>query len=131
VNSQGDAIHQCNLARAVGAMGAGIMGGVISDGVSGLAASQAAGELGLVQVLANASGDAGDGRADITGYRTTTAQWFIRNSDDGTLVLVPWGAPGLADVPQTRRPSGGSREDARLPRHRPGGLPADESLVRR
>jgi subtilisin family serine protease len=59
VNTQGDAIHQCNQARAVGMTGAGILVGVISDGVSGLAASQASGELGFVQVLANASGDEG------------------------------------------------------------------------
>lgn len=46
----------------------------------------------------------GDGRSDIAIYRTTTGQWFIRNSDDGTLTVVSWGSPPLGDVPLIRRP---------------------------
>ncbi len=56
VNSQGAAIHRCDQANAMGFTGTGVKVGVISNGVSGLADSQASGNLGPVQVL-----DAGDG----------------------------------------------------------------------
>jgi hypothetical protein len=32
-------------------------------------------------------------------YRRTTGQWFIRRSTDSGLLLVPWGAPTLGDLP--------------------------------
>ena len=41
----------------------------------------------------------GDGRADVTVYRQTTGEWFIRRSSDGGLTYQPWGAPSLGDVP--------------------------------
>jgi hypothetical protein len=59
VTSEGDAIHRCDQARALGFTGAGIKVGVVSDGVLGLGASQAAGELGAVQVLTSGPGDEG------------------------------------------------------------------------
>jgi subtilisin family serine protease len=65
VNSQGDAIHLCNQVRAQGITGAGVKVGVISDGVAGLAASQASGNLPFVQVLANAPGDEGTAMLEI------------------------------------------------------------------
>ncbi len=59
VTSQGDAIHRCDGARALGFTGAGVRAGVVSDGVSSLAASQASGDLPGVQVLNAGSGDEG------------------------------------------------------------------------
>jgi subtilisin family serine protease len=51
VTSQGDAIHHCVDARTLAANGAGVKVGVISGGVTGLAASQAAGELPFVEIV--------------------------------------------------------------------------------
>lgn len=67
VNSQGDAIHRCDQVRASpGLTGFGVKVGVISDGVSGLPLSQAAGELPpAVQVLAAGSGDEGTAMLEI------------------------------------------------------------------
>ena len=65
VNSQGDSIHRCDQARSRGFNGAGVKVGVISDGVSGLATSQAAGELGFLQVLSSGSGDEGTAMLEI------------------------------------------------------------------
>jgi subtilisin family serine protease len=65
VSSQGDSIHRCDQARSAGFNGAGVKVGVISNGVSGLSASQAAGELGLVQVLSAGSGDEGTAMLEI------------------------------------------------------------------
>jgi hypothetical protein len=65
VTSQGDSIHRCDQARSLGFNGAGVMVGVISDGVSGLSASQTAGELGPVQVLSAGSGDEGPAMLEI------------------------------------------------------------------
>ncbi len=58
-NSQGDATHKANVARsAYGVSGAGVKVGVLSDGIAGLAASQALGDLGAVTVLAGQAGPA-------------------------------------------------------------------------
>jgi hypothetical protein len=65
VDSEGDTIHRCDQARPLGFDGAGIMVGVISDGVDGLATSQGAGELGVVQVLSAGSGDEGTALLEI------------------------------------------------------------------
>jgi subtilisin family serine protease len=66
VTSQGDAIHRCDQARALGFTGSGAAVGVISDGVAGLAASQATGDLPAgVTVLANAPGDEGTAMLEI------------------------------------------------------------------
>jgi hypothetical protein len=65
VTSQGDSIHRCDQARSVGFNGAGIKVGVVSDGVSGLSVSQAAGELGPVQILSAGSGDEGTAMLEI------------------------------------------------------------------
>jgi subtilisin family serine protease len=54
VTSQGESIHRCNQARSLGFDGTGVKVGVISTGITGLAASQAAGELGPVQVVSAA-----------------------------------------------------------------------------
>jgi hypothetical protein len=68
VNSQGDAIHRCSQVRPPsGALtGAGSKVGVISDGVSGLAASQGTGDLPVsVQVLSAGTGDEGTAMLEI------------------------------------------------------------------
>ncbi|MGH7332153.1 MAG: S8 family peptidase [Candidatus Rokuibacteriota bacterium] len=59
VNSQGDVIHRCDQARAMGYTGAGVKVGVVSDGVDGLAESQSSSNLGSVEVLNAGSGDEG------------------------------------------------------------------------
>jgi subtilisin family serine protease len=64
-NSQGDAAHRCDQARALGYTGSGAPVGVISNGVDGLAASQATGDLPAVTVLANFPGDEGTAMLEI------------------------------------------------------------------
>jgi len=59
VNTQGDAIHRCNQARAAFAVtGAGVKVGVVSTGIAGLAAAQASGDLPAVEVLSPGIDDA-------------------------------------------------------------------------
>ncbi len=65
VNTEGDAIHRCDQARALGVTGAGASVGVISDGVSGLATSQASGDLSSVQVLSAGIGDEGTAMLEV------------------------------------------------------------------
>jgi hypothetical protein len=63
-SSQGDIAHKANVARATyGVSGAGVKVGVLSDGVGGLAASQALGDLGTVNVLAGQAGSGAEGTA--------------------------------------------------------------------
>jgi len=64
VNSQGDVTHKADLARSVfGINGSGVKIGVLSDGVTNLAASQALGDLGAVTVLAGQAGSGDEGTA--------------------------------------------------------------------
>ena len=65
VNTQGDAVHRCDQARAMGYTGAGVTVGVVSDGVDGLAQSQASGNVGAVQVLSGGVGDEGTAMLEI------------------------------------------------------------------
>jgi subtilisin family serine protease len=51
VVTEGDSIHRCDQARSLGFDGTGVKVGVTSTGITGLAASQAAGELGPVEVI--------------------------------------------------------------------------------
>jgi subtilisin family serine protease len=51
VVTEGDSIHRCDQARSLGFDGTGVKVGVMSTGITGLAASQAAGELGPVEVI--------------------------------------------------------------------------------
>ena len=41
----------------------------------------------------------GDGKADITVYRSSTGGWFTRRSTDLGLTNIGWGAPSLLDRP--------------------------------
>jgi subtilisin family serine protease len=64
VNSQGDSTHLAALARSTfGVDGTGVKIGVLSDGVGGLAASQANGNLGAVTVLSGQAGSGSEGTA--------------------------------------------------------------------
>ncbi|MBP8274740.1 MAG: hypothetical protein KAY59_09935, partial [Acidobacteria bacterium] len=64
VNSQGDSTHLASLARSTfGVDGTGVKIGVLSDGVGGLAASQANGNLGAVTVLSGQAGSGSEGTA--------------------------------------------------------------------
>ena len=68
INSQGDAAHHGPQARALGATGAGVKVGVISDSINqvgaGVAGSQATGDLpSSVSVLADDPGQSDEGRA--------------------------------------------------------------------
>ena len=64
VNSEGDVTHKANLARSVfGIDGTGIKIGVLSDGVTSLAASQATGNLGPVTILPGQTGSGDEGTA--------------------------------------------------------------------
>jgi hypothetical protein len=61
-NSEGDATHRAALARATyGVSGAGVRIGVISDGVTHLAASRISGDLGAVTVLPGQEGNGDEG----------------------------------------------------------------------
>jgi len=63
-NSEGDTTHRAAAARATyGVSGAGVKVGVLSDGVTNLAASQAAGDLGQVTVLPGQTGSGDEGTA--------------------------------------------------------------------
>ena len=64
VNSQGDAKHRADAARATfGVSGTGVRVGVLSDGVTNLAAAQASGDLGVVTVLPGQAGAGDEGTA--------------------------------------------------------------------
>ena len=65
INSQGVALHNADDAQTRGINGAGVTVGAISDGVSNLAASQAANELPAVTVLNTGSGDEGTAMLEI------------------------------------------------------------------
>jgi len=65
INSQGVALHNADDVQLRGINGAGVTVGVISDGVTNLAASQAANELPAVTVLNTGSGDEGTAMLEI------------------------------------------------------------------
>jgi subtilase family protein/VCBS repeat protein len=63
-NSEGDAKHRADAARAMfGTSGSGVKIGLLSDGVNGLIASQASGDLGPVTVLPGQAGSGAEGTA--------------------------------------------------------------------
>ncbi|HEU4386250.1 MAG TPA: HYR domain-containing protein, partial [Blastocatellia bacterium] len=79
-SSQGDVTHKAAAARSTfGVTGAGIKIGVLSDGVTNLAASQALGDLGPVTVLPGqtGSGDEGTAMLEIVHDLAPGAQLFF------------------------------------------------------
>jgi subtilisin family serine protease len=88
VTSEGDTIHRCDQVRALGFDGAGVKVGVISNGVSGLAASQASGNLPpTVQVLDAGSGDEGTAMMEIV-HDCAPGAALAFASGLGTLVFI-------------------------------------------
>src|SRR5262249_26455388 len=90
-SSQGDVTHRANLARGVfHADGTGIKIGVLSDGVSNLAASQALGDLGPVTVLPGqaGSGDEGTAMLEIIHDLAPGAQLFFATAFGGITSLA-------------------------------------------
>src|SRR5262249_42901028 len=84
VTSQGDVTHKAATARATyGVDGTGVKVGVISDGVTSLAASQASGDLGPVTVLPGqtGSGDEGTAMLEIVHDLAPGAQLFFATAD--------------------------------------------------
>jgi hypothetical protein len=65
INSEGVGLHNANQAHNRGVNGAGVTIGVVSDGVSNLAAAQAQNELPAVTVLAAGTGDEGTAMLEI------------------------------------------------------------------
>lgn len=88
VDSQGDSLHRCDQARSLGFNGAGVKVGVISDGVSGLTTSQAAGELGPVQVLSSGSGDEGTAMLEIIADCAPGAELAFASSGSTSLEFI-------------------------------------------
>jgi hypothetical protein len=88
VDSQGDSIHRCDQARTLGFNGAGVKVGVVSDGVSGLTTSQAAGELGPVQVHSPGSGDEGTAMLEIIADCAPGAELAFATSGSTSLEFI-------------------------------------------
>jgi hypothetical protein len=65
ITSEGVALHRAHLVQNSGITGAGVRVGVISDGVTNLAASQALNELPAVTVFAVGTGDEGTAMLEI------------------------------------------------------------------
>jgi uncharacterized repeat protein (TIGR01451 family) len=84
VTSEGVAFHRADLAQTAGINGAGINVGVISDGVTNLAASQALGDLPAgVNVLAVGAGDEGTAMLEIVQDMAPSAGLIFNASGGG------------------------------------------------
>jgi uncharacterized repeat protein (TIGR03803 family) len=62
----------------------------------------------------------GDGKADVTIYRSSTAQWFTRRSSDGAATQLSWGAPALLDRPVPADYDGDGKSDVAIYRETTG-----------
>jgi len=109
VTSEGDAAHRAAEARtAFGATGAGVTIGVLSDGVVGLAASQASGDLpptcpqpagaSCITVLAGQGGPATTGEAEGTAMLE-----IIHDLAPGARLIFATGVNGLSSFAQNIR----------------------------
>jgi hypothetical protein len=56
----------------------------------------------------------GDGRHDITIYRSTTGEWYTRRSSNGTLLARAWGAPAYQDQPVPADYDGDGKADTAI-----------------
>jgi hypothetical protein len=83
--SQGDHAHAADVVRGMGITGSGIKVGVLSDGVSSLAAEQAAGHLPAVTVLSGqaGSGDEGTAMLEIVHALAPNAQLYFATAFSG------------------------------------------------
>ncbi len=88
VNTEGDAIHRCDQARGLGFTGAGVKIGVISNGVDGLASSQASGDLPAVQVLFPGAGDEGTAMLEIIYDCAPGATFFFSSGFPTSLDFI-------------------------------------------
>jgi hypothetical protein len=90
-NSQGDAAHRAPTVRAQGVTGAGVKIGVLSDGVSSLAARQASGDLpaGVTVLAAGAVGeDEGTAMLEIVYDLAPQAQLYFATAGGGPSVMA-------------------------------------------
>ena len=114
VTSEGVAFHGADVAQAAGTNGAGVNVGVVSDGVSSIAASQALGDLpNTVNVLNAGSGDEGTAMLEIVQDMAPGAG-LLFNGTGGTVQthvnalnnLVANGANVIAeDIPFDSEPA--------------------------
>ena len=89
VTTQGDTTHRAADARAgFGVTGSGVRIGVLSDGVSSLATSQASGNIGPVTVLAAGSGDEGTAMLEIVADLAPGAQLFFATAIGGSAAFA-------------------------------------------
>ena len=82
----GDAVIRANALRARGLTGSGVRIGVISDGVGGLAAARASGDLGEVRVLSNEQGgNEGTAMLEIVYDIAPGAELYFHDHGDSVL----------------------------------------------
>ena len=62
----------------------------------------------------------GDGKADLTVYRSSTADWFTLQSADNQLANAQWGAPALLDRPVPADYDGDGKADVAIYRQSTG-----------
>jgi hypothetical protein len=62
----------------------------------------------------------GDGKADVTVYRSATGEWLTLQSSNTGLASVPWGAPALLDRPVAADYDGDGKADVAVYRETSG-----------
>ena len=86
VTTAGDAVIRADALRARGLTGSGVRIGVISDGVGGLAAARASGDLGEVRVLSNEQGgNEGTAMLEIVYDIAPGAELYFHDHGDSVL----------------------------------------------
>ena len=84
IDSEGTSLHHADRAQAQGVTGTGVTVGVISNGVSSLAASQARHELPAVNVINAGSGDEGTAMLEIVHDMAPGAALAFHGTGSGT-----------------------------------------------
>jgi len=84
IDSEGTQLHNADVAHAQGVTGTGVTVGVISNGVSNLAASQARSELPAVTVISAGSGDEGTAMLEIVHDMAPGAALAFHATGGGT-----------------------------------------------